>query len=74
MIKQNEPLANHCTYRIGGPARVMFSAANEREIIAGIETAKKNRFKMMILGGGSNVLFSVRRIRRFDFENGKSRR
>ena len=58
MIKQNELLANHCTYRIGRPARVMFSAANEREIIAGIETAKKNRFKMMILGGGSNVLFS----------------
>jgi len=60
MIKQNEPLANHCTYRIGGPARVLFSAADEREIIAGIEIAKENRFKMMILGGGSNVLFSDR--------------
>ncbi len=60
MIKQNEPLSEYCTYRIGGPARVLFSAANEREIIAGIETAKENRFKMMILGGGSNVLFSDR--------------
>jgi len=60
MIKQNEPLANHCTYRIGGPARVLFLAANEREIIAGIETAEENRFKMMILGGGSNILFSDR--------------
>lgn len=60
MIKQNEPLANHCTYRIGGPARVLFSAANEREIVAGIEIAKENRFKIMILGGGSNILFSDR--------------
>lgn len=60
MIKQNEPLANHCTYRIGGPARVLFSAADEREIIAGIEIAKENRFKIMILGGGSNILFSDR--------------
>ena len=60
MIKQNEPLANHCTYRIGGPARVLFLAANEREIIAGIEIAKENRFKTMILGGGSNILFSDR--------------
>lgn len=60
MIKQNEPLANHCTYHIGGPARVLFLAANEREIIAGIETAEENRFKMMILGGGSNILFSDR--------------
>ena len=60
MIKQNEPLANHCTYRIGGPARVLFSAADEREIIAGIEIAKENRFKTMILGGGSNILFSDR--------------
>ena len=58
MIKQNEPLANHCTYRIGGPARVLFLAANEREIVAGIEIAKEKNFKMMILGGGSNVLFS----------------
>ena len=60
MIKKNEPLANHCTYHIGGPARVLFLAANEREIIAGIETAEENRFKMMILGGGSNILFSDR--------------
>ncbi len=59
-IKQNERLANHCTYRIGGPARVLFLAADEREIIAGIEIAKENRFKMMILGGGSNVLFPDR--------------
>ena len=59
-IKKNEPLANHCTYHIGGPARVLFLAANEREIIAGIETAEENRFKMMILGGGSNILFSDR--------------
>jgi len=58
IIKKNEPLANHCTYRIGGPARVLFLAADEREIIAGIEIAKEKNFKMMILGGGSNVLFS----------------
>ncbi|MFZ3100069.1 MAG: UDP-N-acetylmuramate dehydrogenase [Minisyncoccales bacterium] len=58
IIKKNEPLANHCTYRIGGPARVLFLAANEREIVAGIEIAKEKNFKMMILGGGSNVLFS----------------
>jgi len=60
MIKQNEPLANHCTYRIGGPARVLFLAADEREIVAGIEIAKEKKFKTMILGGGSNILFSDR--------------
>ena len=60
IIKKNEPLANHCTYRIGGPARVLFLAANEREIVAGIEIAKEKNFKMMILGGGSNILFSDR--------------
>jgi len=60
MIKQNEPLSEYCTYRIGGPARVLFLAANEREIVAGIEIAKEKNFKMMILGGGSNILFSDR--------------
>ena len=60
MIKQNEPLSEYCTYRIGGPARVLFLAADEREIVAGIEIAKEKKFKTMILGGGSNILFSDR--------------
>ena len=57
-IKQNEPLANYCTYRIGGPALCLFVAASIEEIIAGLEVAQANNYRLFILGGGSNVLFS----------------
>lgn len=57
-IKQNEPLGKYCTYRIGGPAKVLFAARNINEIIAGLEAARENNFPFFVLGGGSNVLFS----------------
>ncbi len=60
MIKQNEPLNNYCTYGIGGPARVLFSAKDTDEIITGLETAREKNFPFFVLGGGSNVLFSDR--------------
>jgi len=56
-IKQNEPLANYCTYHIGGPAKVLFAARDIDEIIAGLEVARENNFKFFVLGGGSNILF-----------------
>lgn len=56
-IKQNEPLDKHCTYRIGGLARVFFEAANSDEMVAGLEVARENNFPFFVLGGGSNVLF-----------------
>jgi len=58
LIKQNEPLDKYCTYRIGGPAKCLFSAADIDEIIAGLEVARENNFPFFVLGGGSNVLFS----------------
>ncbi|MFA6376913.1 MAG: UDP-N-acetylmuramate dehydrogenase [Candidatus Paceibacterota bacterium] len=57
-IKLNEVLAEHCTYRIGGPAKCYFCAASEDEVAAGLEVARENNFPFFILGGGSNVLFS----------------
>jgi UDP-N-acetylmuramate dehydrogenase len=57
-IKMNEPLEKYCTYRIGGPAKCLFSAADADQIIAGLEAARENGFPFFILGGGSNVLFS----------------
>jgi len=39
-IKQNEPLAKYCTYKIGGPARCMLAAASEDEVIAALQVAQ----------------------------------
>jgi UDP-N-acetylmuramate dehydrogenase len=58
IIKKNEPLDKYCTYRIGGPARVVFAAGDIDEITAGLEAARENKSPFFVLGGGSNVLFS----------------
>jgi len=54
----NEPLAKHCTFGIGGPARRFIFAENEKEIIDALQVAKASNEPVFILGGGSNVLFS----------------
>lgn len=54
----NEPLSGHTTFRIGGPAKFIFMPKNTDEIKAVIDYCKENNEKYMVLGNGSNVLFS----------------
>lgn len=56
-ILQNESLAKHCTWRIGGPARYWFEAKTTEELIDAIKIAIEYEIPYFILGGGSNVLF-----------------
>lgn len=56
--KEAEPLKNHCTFRIGGPAKYFFLPKNSDEISRIIAYCKSKDEKYMILGNGSNVLFS----------------
>lgn len=57
-VLENEPLANHCTFKIGGPARYFFVAKNSEEIVKAAEAAKDLGLKFFVVSGGSNVLFS----------------
>jgi UDP-N-acetylmuramate dehydrogenase len=50
----NEPLKKHCTFRIGGPADVFIEIEDPTQLI---EYATKNTIPLIIIGGGSNVLF-----------------
>ena len=54
----DEPLSKHTTFRIGGPAKYIFMPKNSDEIKQVIEYCKKNKEKYIVLGNGSNVLFS----------------
>ena len=56
--KDNELLKNHTTFRIGGPAKRFFTPENDQEIYEIIKYCKENNERYMILGNGSNVLFS----------------
>ncbi|MFA4891362.1 MAG: UDP-N-acetylmuramate dehydrogenase [Candidatus Gracilibacteria bacterium] len=53
-IRFNEPLAAHCTFRIGGPADAYIETADPRPILSAL---KKLKIPFIIIGGGSNILF-----------------
>ena len=54
----NEPLKNHSSFKIGGPASVMIVPENEKELINVLKFCKNEEINFFILGKGSNVLFS----------------
>ncbi|HKW89569.1 MAG TPA: UDP-N-acetylmuramate dehydrogenase [Candidatus Acidoferrales bacterium] len=57
-IQENIPLAQHCHYKIGGPARFFCEAASEEEIRSAILFAREKRVPIFILGSGTNLLFA----------------
>lgn len=59
-IQENVPLANHTTFRIGGPAKYFTEIAGAEELKEALQYARENQLDFFILGGGSNVLVSDR--------------
>ena len=57
-IKQNEPMKNHTSFKIGGPAEFYIKIKSIKELQKILEFAKKEKIKITILGNGSNVLVS----------------
>lgn len=56
--KANEPLAGHCTFKIGGPAAVYVQPVTDEQIRQTVDLCKKLSQRYYLLGNGSNVLFS----------------
>lgn len=57
-IINNENLASHSTYKIGGPAKFFAFVNDEQSLQNLIKKAKKCNINWTIIGGGSNFLFS----------------
>jgi UDP-N-acetylmuramate dehydrogenase len=55
-ILENEPLAKHTTYRIGGPARFFALPKNLDDLNELSERIRNSKLPFFILGNGSNVL------------------
>ena len=51
-----EPLAKHCSFRIGGPAQVMACPRSEAELTAVLAACRAEGLLPRILGGGTNIL------------------
>lgn len=53
-----EPLANHTTFRLGGPARRFVEATTEQQLIDTVADCDFRGEPVLVLGGGSNVLIA----------------
>lgn len=62
-IKLAAPLAPLTTFKVGGPADVLFESVNSDEVLRALAIARDAGQPVTLLGGGSNVLVSDRGVR-----------
>lgn len=57
-IKQNIPLAQLTTFKIGGSAKFFIEVKTKDDLLEALDWAKKNKEQYVILAGGSNILIN----------------
>ncbi len=62
-VRLREPLAPYTTFRIGGPADVLFDATGADELAVAITTARAHDIPWFVLGLGANILVGDRGVR-----------
>lgn len=69
----NEPLKNHTTFKIGGPAEYFFEAKTTSQLLQAVKLAEKLALPLLILGSGSNVLISDQGVKGLVIKNSTSK-
>ena len=57
-IRLNEPMAGHCTFKIGGTAAVFVEPATKQALFDLLTICRADNLPIFILGRGSNTLFA----------------
>src|SRR5215813_9686442 len=57
-LRPNEPLSRHGTFGVGGPADAWVSVTREEDLLALVNLAKDRNWPLMLVGNGTNALFS----------------
>lgn len=55
-VLQNEPMSRHTTFRVGGPADVMFFPDSSEQVASALALAKEENIPSIVIGNGSNLL------------------
>ncbi len=55
-IRENEPMSEHCSFRIGGPARLMLLPATAGEAAAALKILRAHGAEVLIVGSCTNLL------------------
>ena len=58
VIEEHVPLAQFTTFKIGGLARFFCTVTDEGQLLEAVQFSKDQKIRILILGGGSNVLIS----------------
>lgn len=56
IIKIDEPMKNHTSFKIGGPADIYIAPETTQQLVFAIEVCKQHQVPYFILGNGSNLL------------------
>ena len=70
-IRRAEPLANHTSFRIGGPAEWFAEPSTAEDLIALLRAAAHRGMPVSVIGGGTNSLVADRGIRGLVLRLGK---
>lgn len=62
-VRLNEPLAPYTTFRIGGPADVLYDAITADDLAGAISAARAAGIPWFLLGTGANILVGDRGVR-----------
>lgn len=57
-FKENEPLAKHTSFRIGGPADIFARVSDEETMLAVLKACRLRQIPVLVLGNGTNILIS----------------
>lgn len=72
-VLRDEPMCNHTSFKIGGPADIFIKVNNLEELKRAIELKNKMNFPITLIGNGTNLLVKDKGIRgvtiKLNFEN-----
>ncbi|MGX2959165.1 UDP-N-acetylmuramate dehydrogenase [Peribacillus sp. JNUCC 23] len=57
-VRENEPLANHTTMKVGGPAEIFIEPSSLENLEKAMEIIKEHNIEWRAIGRGSNLLVS----------------
>ncbi len=55
-LLEEEPLRNHTSFRVGGPADLLFFPADADDLAAAVRTARRSGIPVFVMGNGTNLL------------------
>jgi len=63
LVRLDEPMAEHTSFRIGGPADVLLMPSSYEELLLCLRVVNNYKLPCFLLGGGTNILVSDRGVR-----------